>query len=501
MLPFWRNPEFVRHVRAELRPARALTAAVLVLVICALVALPCWASEEKNLQGFFQLYFGWLVGIQYVLLTVWCASTCGQAISRERELKTYDFLKTTRLSSTELMVGKILGVPVVGYFVLGCSLPISVVAGVLGGFSVGVLFWTYVLLVALAIFVSLAGLWTSMQVEKSSAGAVGLLLLLPLGFTFGLTFTPFPGFGAISVFPALFWLFDIKQSDMTRVAPTLFGLRVSFVFLTLLLYVLFGGWLVLMLARNLKRDREEIRLLSRGQAIGFAAFLNLLLYGFLDPSRVASKGGYETISPVDVSVVAVVLNAIILFLVGIAMLTPPEKLKVWWRRHAAREEPYFSEYGLPWPWLVVAAVIAYALLAAEAAGLGRASSLREWQLGTAGLQLFVFLVFTARDILFLQWCNLTRMKRPVVKGVLYLLLYYTAVGIVAAVVSGRIAASRWIMGVLTPWNVFAPGEVAPRAAPQIYVGLALQIAVIFFLLNAISTRLRRPALVPAASLA
>ena len=201
---FWRNPEFVRHVRAELRPTRALTVALLVVVICALLGLFIWSTRPDNLRQFFRIFYGWLVGIQFVALGFWCASACGQAISRERELKTYDFLKTTRLTSAELLVGKLLGAPILAYFSLACSLPISVLAGILADFPLRAVFWTYVLLVALALFLGLIGLWLSLLLEKSNASAVGLLGLLPIGLTFGLVYSPFPGFGAISILPALF---------------------------------------------------------------------------------------------------------------------------------------------------------------------------------------------------------------------------------------------------------------------------------------------------------
>ncbi len=499
MLRFWRNPEFIRHVRAELRPVRALSVALVVLVIMALVGLGCWTSERQNTQEVFQYFCAWLIILQYGVLTIWCIGTCGQAISRERELKTYDFLKTTRLTSSELMIGKLLGEPVMGYFLVGCSLPVSFLSGILGGFSLRVLLWTYVLLIFLALFVSVVSLWGSMLVEKPSAGALGMLVLVPiLGFS-GFGDTPFPGFAALSVFPALFKLFNIREFQVTRIRPTLFGAPVHFLFVTLLLYVLFGAWFALMLARNLKKEREQIHLLSRWQAIGFAAFLNTLFYLFLDPRLVGPKLGIGAMSPDDVSLLAVGLNSLILFLVGLAMLTPREKLKVWWRRREERAESFFSEHGLPWPWLVPAAVIAYAMLWAEAAGLRQAVPIQEWRLGTSAVQLFVFLVFTARDILFLQWCLLTQMKRPVLKGFLYLLLYYFAVGMVGWVAATVRAGLEGYVFSLCPFYALSSKGVRPHDLPGLYWGLALQIPVILVLLSAIRNRLGRAPTFPVAS--
>jgi hypothetical protein len=51
MLRFWRNPEFVRHRRSELRQTRALAVVVLVIVICVLVGLACWISQQRLLEA------------------------------------------------------------------------------------------------------------------------------------------------------------------------------------------------------------------------------------------------------------------------------------------------------------------------------------------------------------------------------------------------------------------------------------------------------------------
>lgn len=508
-MPFWKNSELVRYARAELRPARAMTSAMLALVICTLVGLSSWAAmEQGHPKDFFQTFYLWMMGMQFVVLTFWCVSSCGHAISRERELKTYDFLKTTRLTPSELMLGKLLGVPILAYFTVGCTVPVSIVVGLMGGYSVNTIFWTYVLLVALALFVSIVALWASMQVEGTSARSVSLLIVVPIALFFGFAETPFPGVGAISIFPALISLHK-ANTDIARVVPTLFGAPVSFTLITLVLYASLGAWFALMLIRNLKKEIDEIRLLTRWQAIGFAAFLNILFFAFLNPQLIqlppaASPFRYyprpNTIAPQDVASFAVGLNALILIVIGLALLAPHEKLKVWWRKHAAGEVSYFSPSGPPWPWLIPAAMIAFAMLVAEALGLERSIPLSQWRLGTAALQLLVALVFVTRDILFIQWANLTRMKRPVFKGILYLWLYYTAAGILVGVFSvASTIQSRFLLGVLTPFSVFILDNPSSTLWPGIYVGLFLQLALIVLLLRVLSVRLSRPAIVPALS--
>jgi hypothetical protein len=493
VLKFWRNPEFVRHARAELRPPRAITVALVTLVVCVLVGLLSWANHPEHIREFFRSFHLWLVGMQATILGFWCASGCGQAIARERELKTYDFLKTTRLTAGEIMIGKVTGVPIMAYFIVACSLPVSVAAGALGGFGPRTLIGIYLLLLMFSLFVSLAGLVLSMLLEKSGTAAVSLLILFPMGSFFALADSPFQGLSAVSVLPAVFALYGTDAAALRR-APTLFGMTTSYLLLTPLLVVAFGAWLVLMLVRNLKAEREQIRLLSRWQAVGFGAFLNLLFYAFLNPQKLDAQASYNTITPSDAATLAIVVNGFLLWLIGFVTLTPQEKLKAWWRRRKAGEEGYFSESGLPWPWLIAAAAVAYALLVAEAAGMSSVISFDQWRLKVAVLQLVVLLVFATRDVLFLQWCNVTSMKRPLLKGGLYLALYYIAVSIIAGVAGiGSDARRLFMFQLTTPFTVFSHPTPGLRDSLALALGMGLQLAIILLILRSITGRIRRPA--------
>src|ERR1019366_4544845 len=185
--------------------------------------------------------------------------------------------------------------------------------------------------------------------------------LLALAFMDG----PFKGIAAISVVPALFSLHGLRQFDVGHIAPTVFGKEVPCVILTLVLYVLLGAWFVLMLVRNLKRDLSQIQVLSRWQCVGLIAFWNLLFYAFLDTQRIMdlsrlqpSPGSYPN-HAYEIATFAVAWNAFFLFLIGVAALSPYEKLKVWWRNWKSGKASYLAPNGLPWPGLVPAAVIAY----------------------------------------------------------------------------------------------------------------------------------------------
>jgi ABC-type transport system involved in multi-copper enzyme maturation permease subunit len=507
VLRFWRNPLLILHVRSDLRPARAVTAAVVTLVVCTLIGMGCWSVNSYDPPRFWTEFYGWVLGAQFVLLGVWSAGTCGQAVARERELKTFDFLKTTRLTPAEIMVGKLLGAPIVAYFIVACTLPISIVAGLVGGFRPVAVFGSIVLLLAFNLFYSLVALLGSMLVEKSSSGATGLLGLLANLFFLAFANSPFKGFTAISIVPALFSLYRVDM-DLGQVSPTVFGMKVPCIILTLVLYALLGAWLVLMIVRNLKRDLPQIQLLSRWQCVGQVAFWNLLFYAFLDTQSIMdftrrhpSPGSYPN-HAYEIATFAVAWNAVFLFLIGLAALSPHEKLRIWWRKWKGGEASYFAPDGLPWPWLVLAAIIGYAMLAAEALGLRSAVRLGDWRLGFVALAFGAFLVFTTRDILFLQWCLLTRMKHPVMYGILFLLLYNAAVGLLGLVVSvfSSPTATK-VLTLLTPYVLI--GEMEKPTIPPAFITLAiaLQVGVCVLILLAIQRRLARPVHAPVAGVA
>lgn len=534
MLRFWNNPEFVRHRRAELRPVRAITVGVVVLVVCVLVGLACWASQQAMLEATRQsaqefdgrwterlaklekehaqiiwlLFYKWLIGMQGVALTFWTLFSCAQSVSGERDRKTWDFQRTTRLTPAEILIGKLLGEPVLVYFAVLCAAPITLIAGLAGSLSVGTVLSVYAYLAVTSLFLGLGGLWLSTLLESRTRG-VGLIGALALyGLTlgvYGFGDSGLPGLAAFSPLTVMHYLPGVYDSP--RFHAVLFGYKVPWLLMCVLLCGSFSAWLAVMLARNLKRDYQEIRPLSRWQAVGCAAFLNFLIYALLRPdSRAAGltdvlidvPSGMFTDAKI-VAVFAVAMNGLILFLMGLATLTPQERLKVWRRKRSTGESAVFADDGLPWPWLGISAVVAYALMVWGLLAWDHTLPLDSHTLQSAAVRLLLVLVFVTRDVLFLQWCMLTRLRQPVVKGVLYLGLYYAAAAVltgIAAVSSHQ--AAEWMMALLTPVQVFdteARGLAFPVAT---YAGLVLQMVGISAVLVAIDSRLQRPTVVAAA---
>jgi hypothetical protein len=302
----------------------------------------------------------------------------------------------------------------------------------------------------------------------------------------------FPGLAALSPLTGLRKILSLNFEGRGEISATLFGHAIPWLLMSLLLYGLFGAWLALMLVRNLKRDYSEIRPLSRWQAVGCAASLNFMFYALLATGGVVAKSS-------EVATFMVGINVAILFVIGLATLTPPERLRVWWRGRAAGIGSMFSEDGLPWPWLALSAWVAYALLVWGLLAWRNSLDFSWNSMLTAALQMLVVLIFIARDILFIQWCRLTRLRQPVLKALLILCLYYLAAAVVIGIssISGE-NSTLTALNLLTPIGVFDP-RFSWNLTPSFYGGIALQFGLTAIVLMAIGNRLGRPILVPAVS--
>src|SRR5262249_39193108 len=146
------------------RTVRAVTVASLVLAVCILIGLGCWAIQQAEIANIqrgvdtfntpewtqrlqeaersasrhaWQIFYTILMFIQGAALTFWTLFSCAQSVSGERDRKTWDFQRTTRLTTAEILIGKLMGEPVLVYFAVLCALPIAFIAGLSGGVSFG----------------------------------------------------------------------------------------------------------------------------------------------------------------------------------------------------------------------------------------------------------------------------------------------------------------------------------------------------------------------------
>ena len=497
---FWQNPEFIRHCRSELRRSRMTTVALVVLFVCGLTILACWAAEkaghESEVHTFgpsiavatAQSSYYPLMFMQLGVLTFWSLLSCTQGTSRERERNTWDFQRTTRLAPSELLVGKLLGEPVLAYFIFFCALPITFVTGIIGHVPVlKILLADFVTIIA-ALFIGIAGLWISSLFENKSRGIALIAGLAIYGMFLGCTGMADSPFSGLAGFSPLTTFLPLVGRVPVALRPMLFGGRLPWLLMTILLYVTFGAWLVLMLVRNLKKDVNEMRLLSHWQAVGCCAFLNFALYALLDPTR-----GNAFSTAADFVSFMVLINGIIFFFLGVAMLSTSERIDP---ESLLSARSFFSGNGLQWPWLMISAVVSYLLLIwglymwKDQIGFDRHLMAR------GAVSMLIVLVFITRDVLFIQWCKLTRLRSPLVKGVLFLGLYYSGAAVLYSVMDVTShAAATGLANALTPIAAFTYNRALVPAS--VVAGIVIQVMATAFLISAIRGRVQKIELVPA----
>ena len=110
----------------------------------------------------------WMFGLLAGLVSFWSLVMCAQSVSSERDRKTWDFQRTTSLTTAELAIGKVLGEPVLAYFGALCALPFTVIAGLGAGFTIWNILNALTGIVASALFLGVCGLWMSIMVEQRS---------------------------------------------------------------------------------------------------------------------------------------------------------------------------------------------------------------------------------------------------------------------------------------------------------------------------------------------
>lgn len=489
MYALTRNPEFVRHWRAEMRAPRMLLAGGLSALLCFLLAQ---MHSQSLADRYYQAgplrvedtFYFWLICVMAFALPLWCLSACLQSIANERQMKTYDFVRTTRLTSLELLLGYLFGAPLMAYYTVGIAAAIAFLSGLGTGVPITAMLLTYLVLIVFSVFMSLLGLLLSLVVDKPRAAGLLFVLLFfgwPMGaLAFAAADSPFPGVSALAIIPGLLPYYGTSSSTFLS-SPPVFGVAVPGVVLSLLLYGSMGLWVAVALVNNLKKEREEIRVFTNRQAIGFAVYINFLLIGFFNPSAMLSSSRFEA-----AFIIFLILNLLLFYAVGVMTLTPQERLRSWYREHGAGKQSYLSDNGLPWPWIVLAGGISYIAFLGIAAKAGGTRS-PELSLAWAVFSVVLVLAFAVRDILFLQWCMLTKMKNPISKGFALVALYYLAVIILGSALE-RDAFRTGVpaaLVMLTPAGAFDIGSLHSYAA----IAFALQGLAIGLLLFGINERL------------
>lgn len=447
-----RNPEMLRYVRSELRPARVASLASGVVGGALFLALICYSSNRNSAGHLYTLAFwqnlhGALFVATAAILIFWTLINSSQAVVGERTSRTFDFWRTTRLTPATLTFGKLFGPSLSAWLQYLGALPFLLITAAFAGFSITAVLASYLLLALFTIALDCVALCCSMRAHDGRrATLIVFLLLLPvfpnlftLGgrVTFGAQGLLASAWGAIIPTPIIMGWYggsNLHASLFNQAVPSWL---VSVIFCALVIF-----WSISALLRSVKLEPEQRSLFSPAQAVGVAASILLFSYAAFQAPNLDNPGNYPhwLLAPLLGS--GVVTGFFCVYFAVIASLLSRDRL-----RHLLRTESSKQVVQrIVWPWIATGAL---ALIAALLSFIAYRHALEE--IGIPWSTIFAIylsmIAYAVRDGMFLQWLISQRVKVPVVKGVVLLGIYYVTSVFFAIAVAGPAMASvaRWLL--------------------------------------------------------
>jgi hypothetical protein len=467
------NPELVRCCRAQLRPGRMVALGG----ICAALSL---ATGFAMAYGFYRRPREWGMPLlqlalvfQGLALCLGGGLACLQSISREKEMNTFDFQRVTRLTPLELAVGKLFGAPALMYFVVLCLLPAALTGAWAGRARPSFVLASYLVILLGSIATHAFALMISLFIERGTAPAGVLLLLVLAGFL------SFPDFGTFAVGPLTpFFVASLVEETSWAVAPAeaavgqlrlvdvFFGQRVHHVWALVVICLTFTAWFLLGVARNIKRDPACYELFTPGQSLGLVLYFNLLMIGFFQRRQYTADQSASLMLGI---------NLTFFMALGLILLRNRERVRRRLRQRGAALG--WGDALWPAPYLLAGVLLVGGLV------IAMASWQHVWKgqlaLAPALYRLGFVALWVTRDVLYLQWVCLTRIRRPLTMGVLYLVVFYLCAGVLVGALDLEKAPYLPFSSLFVPALVFAvDSDVWKSYSLLLLFSLSIQVVVI-----------------------
>ncbi len=479
MTALFSNPELIRNVRAQLRPGRMLAAAI----ICGALSLAvgfslAFASRQAGHAGDWghQLLLAAVTAQAFVLL-IGGGVACLHAVQREKDTNTFDFQRVTRLTPLELTLGKLFGAPAMSYFIALCLLPAAIVGAMVDRADPSFVLMGYAALIVGSIAYHAFALLISLLIERGAASGAVLVYLVLVLFPSGIVraildlgqLTPFFASDLVGQttwnVQSLLAQQRVPVSGPGPMVDMVFGWPVHHAFVLIVLDAIFMGWFLLAVVRNIKRDPAVYELFTPAQALGFALYVNLILVGFFRWSS------WDALSAQGV---LLGLNTSLFFILGFVLIRNRDQVRRL-REAGAAVEARWVTATWPAPYLMGGALLV---------GLGVVAILPvmrapgfSWDPAWAIFRLVFVSLWFVRDILFLQWMNLRRGRRPLLLGLLYLVVFYTCTTLLLAAIGlYRSPQGMAVTAIFAPFSAFARDPESRIDARSLwFVALAVQV--------------------------
>ena len=417
------NPELVRNARGQLRPGRVVATVVICAAVSVAIGASLWSRGGPRVgpDNWGMVLLKVTMFLQTLVLAAGGGIACLNSIHKEKEQNTFDFQRVTRLTPLELTLGKLFGAPLLSYLICVCLLPLAAFGALIGGARISLVLAGYaVLLAGSVLFHALALLTSMLTVKGSHSASILFLLVLLLGganegggigiFRLG-PLSPF--FAATVVEEGANALHPVAMGRIFERQDFFFGVGINHLVALLALDLIFIGWFLLALVRNIKRDPEYYELYSPLQGLGLAILLNVLLVGFFN-----WKGG----TTLDREAQLLTFSAAVVFGLGISLLWNRARM----RRILRSKARGWWEQVWPAPMVLSGALVSAAMIVWGAAG-ARDSDV-DWSAGFAWFRALFLIAWLVRDMQYLQWASLQRGKHPLLVGILFQVIFYVCCG-------------------------------------------------------------------------
>lgn len=186
------NPVAVKELRSRMRGRRAFVILVAYLTVMSVVVTLIYAAFLGTSSPFSgpdrrdagQLIFGTVLAVQVAVVAFIGPAFTAYAITGEKERQTFELLRTTLLSPSAIVKGKLISALSYVFLLVLASVPLQSLAFFLGGIDWVELVVSQILLVLGAITFALVGLYASARMRSSQAAGItaySLVLMLTGG--------------------------------------------------------------------------------------------------------------------------------------------------------------------------------------------------------------------------------------------------------------------------------------------------------------------------------
>lgn len=346
------NPQLLREIRGKLKLRNLMVAIGLSLLFQILLLLfysqripsedcyvqargfgcvaswQTWWLEQFRLITWTEPFILFLSGV-YSLIS---------DLSLEDYKGTLNFIRISPRSSISILMGKIMGVPLLAYIGLGLTIPYHLVAAIGANVPIAFLISFYILMIGTAfllfsgaILLALLSGWQSKFGGQVTAGAllfsfVTFVWLVP-AFMWWNIFTAWSGFskvlvgGKITPIQVEWWYLPITSNIWTSHIFTIVNLAI----LSLAI------WQIL----ERRFHNPTATLVSKGQSYIFNAYLEILMLGFCMQSSFTSLSVTNMTELRLIMLLLIYITNLFLLLIAIAALSPQRQALLDWVRFGA----------------------------------------------------------------------------------------------------------------------------------------------------------------------